>query len=334
MNGSRLAALLSMLAAVACGPAETLPPHKDAGPPTSDAGETCAGECLPSPELEWDGPMLVWMGAEADAPQCPAVAPAQTFTGYGYPDVPVTCGNCECSPPSGWCVLPLPLTLTAAAASCADNGPGVAHTSFDPSFKWDGTCNGDNAIPAAKDCGGVPCVQSVTIAPLTINQDGCLPKALPPVNPPPLTIFARGCYDGLLPHLCSAQLARCVPTAPGPEFKQCILLSGYARPQDVPCSPDYPNRSFFYPKSTPHCAPCACEPPTSTCTSSISLFQDDMCGAPVLQTIEIGAEGPTCADVPPGSALGSKLASPPIYEQGSCHASGGAPLGQVVCCRP
>ena len=331
MKGSRLAALFSMSAAVACGPAETLPPH-DGGPPTGDAGEMCVGECVPFPTASWAGPALVWMGAEADAPHCPAVAPNESFTGYGYPDVPITCSDCICGPPSGWCDLKT--TLTAAAASCADDGSGVAHTSFDPPASWGGTCNDENAIPAGKLCGGVPCVQSVTIAPLTVKQTGCLPIASPPVDPPPLTVFARGCLNDLNSPRCTAHKGLCVTPAPGPEFKQCVSLL-YANPDEVKCSPDYPNRSFFYEEPTPKCLPCACEPPTgSTCTGSISLFQDSTCGAPVLPKLAISAMGPTCADVPPGSALGSKLANSPSYKQGTCTPSGGGPVGRVLCCRP
>jgi hypothetical protein len=49
----------------------------------------------------------------------------------------------------------------------------------------------------------------------------------------------------------------------------------------------------------------------------------------------------SCADVPAGSALGSKSAGPTTYTPGACEASGGEPLGAAVpsqpvtfCCLP
>jgi hypothetical protein len=72
----------------------------------------------------------------------------------------------------------------------------------------------------------------------------------------------------------------------------------------------------------------------SSCAGSISLFQNGACGAPPLQAVKINAEGPTCTDLPPGSALGSKTASEPSYYGGSCAPSSSASLATVICCIP
>ena len=330
MKSSHFAVLFCVIAAGSCGPAESIPPHNDGGTPSNDAGETCNGICLYPPPNLWAGPDLVWMGDEASAPTCPAFAPFEVYTGRGYLDGPIPCDACTCGPTSGSCALPA--TVTAAAASCADDGEGVAHTSSDPPVSWAGTCNGESAIPAGKLCGGIPCLQSVTIAPPMIKQTGCLPYENANASPPPWNRFARACSEGGSKARCTTG-ELCVPAAPGPEFKQCISINGKAAVWD--CPPSYPEKSVFYFDRIPKCAPCACDVPTgSTCTGEVELFQDGMCGTPLGTSVSIDASGPKCIDVPPGSALGSKTASNPSYTAGSCKPSGGTPEGTVFCCRP
>jgi hypothetical protein len=328
MKIARFVFSCSMLAAGACG-TDLLP--YDAGTPPIDAGKTCDGVCLHGPPAEWFGPTLVWMGDEASAPECPMNAPSDIFAGHGYVEGPIACDACTCGPPSGDS-CDLSATVTVAAASCAGNGSSVAHTSFNPPAGWTGACNGENAIPAGKLCGGVPCVQSVTIAPLTPKQTGCLPSPNTNASPPPWNRFARGCSLLGPQDRCDAAAGLCTPAAPGPEFKQCILKTGVIAALD--CPPSYPERSIFYHMSEPACAPCACDVPTSTCVGSIELFQDGSCSTPLGDSISIDAKGPVCVDVPPGSALGSKVASKGFYTAGTCKPSGGAPEGTVFCCQP
>lgn len=329
MKTPRLAVIFSVIAAGACGPVESLPPHEDAGTPHDDAGDICAGVCLRTPPNLWFGPKLVWMGDEAAAPLCPASAPVEDYTGHGYLDGPIHCDSCTCGPTSGSCERPA--TVTAAAASCADDGPGVVHTSSDPPTGWGGLCNGENAISAGKLCGGVPCVQSITIAPLTANETGCLPNANTNASPPPWNRFVRSCVATALPPCSLSDV--CVPAAPGPDFKQCI--STFGDPAVRKCPPIYTKKSVFYDGLAPKCAPCACDTPTgSTCTGVVELFQDGSCGAPLGAPISIDATGPACVDVAPGSALGSKTAIAFSYQPGSCKPSGGAPEATVFCCIP
>lgn len=331
MKTSHFAAIFSLIAVSGCGPVESLPPHADAGPPMNDGGESCNGVCLPGLPNGWVGPELVWMGDEADAPLCPEVAPLEVNTGHGYSDGPIHCDACTCEPTSGSCVLPA--TVTAVAASCADGGSGAAHTSSDPPAAWAGACNGENAITAGKLCGGVPCVQSVRIAPLTAKQTGCLPSTNTSTSPPPWNRFARACSNAGSSLRCTTLDAVCVPAAPGPEFKQCIATFG--NPAYWNCPPSYPDKSVFYYGIDPECAPCACDAPTgSTCTGSIELYQDGSCSTPLGASISIDATGPVCVDVPPGSALGSKSATKAFYQPGSCKPSGGAPQGTIFCCIP
>jgi hypothetical protein len=330
MKSACFVAIFSLIATGACGPVESLP-QPDAGPPPSDAGVVCPGVCVKANLDEWVGPELVWMGDEADAPPCPTIALLEGFTGHGYVDGPIHCGACSCGPTSGSCMLPA--TVTAAAASCAGDGSGVAHTSSDPPAGWAGLCNGESAIPAGKLCGGVPCVQSITIAPAMPVQTGCLPIANTNASPPPWNRFARACRTTASRDGCPANDEVCTAAAPGPEFKQCISIVGNIAAWECPAS--YPERSIFYDRDVPTCAPCACDFPTgSTCTGSIELYQDGSCSTPLGTSISINATDPVCVDVPPGSGLGSKSATSVFYQPGSCTPSGGTPEGKIFCCVP
>lgn len=331
MKTSYFAAVFSVIAASACGPGESVPPHDDAGTPPSDAGAMCEAACVPFHPAFWYGPALVWMGDEAAAPPCPATAPFDVYSAHGYVEGPMPCDACTCGPTSGSCEQSEP--VTAAAASCANDGTGVEHTSSDLPVGWVGSCNAENAIPAGKLCGGVPCVQSITIGPLRPKQTGCLPMPNINASPPPWNRFARACsLPTALGGQCPASSDICTPAAPGPEFKQCILyLDGYSLSD---CPSTYPEKSVFYQAPTPKCGPCACDVPDSTCTGSISLYQGDACDTEIGAPIPIDAAGPVCVDVPPGSALGSKSASSLSYQAGTCKPSGGAPNGAVFCCQP
>lgn len=296
----------------------------DTGTPSVDAGATCAGVCLRSHPYGWEGPYLLWIGVEADAPHCSDLpgAPDEVYSGHGDLDAPTNCDACACAPPTGSCGLPM--TLTAYAASCAGDGPGVTHTHFDPPPKWEGTCTSESAIPPGKLCGGVPCVQSVTVAPLTLKESECAPIQPPNVQPPSRwKKFARACA-GLAPAPCSTHNEVCVSAAPGPEFKQCVgfRLDSQGESGLSKCPPDYPEKSIFYDYFTDDrsCPACTCAPPNgSTCTGSISMFGDAACGAPLSSTVlQLDALAPKCADLPPGSALGSKSASEPIFTPGQC----------------
>ncbi|MFS8065250.1 MAG: hypothetical protein ACMG6S_02640 [Byssovorax sp.] len=318
-------ALLSVIATSACGPVESFPPRVDAGQPTTGAGETCDGVCLELEDSEWLGPHLVWMGDEDAAPACPKNAPVKSFTGHGYLDGPLPCNACSCDYLTHLCYPPK--KVTAAASSCAGDGPGVTHTSFDPLTSWMTDCTDANAIPAGQLCGGVPCVQSVTIVPSAATPPGCLPSVStmgPP--PPPWNRFVQGCFAAPFPRCNDREV--CYPASPGPEFKQCIYRQAHP---DLECPAAYPNKSFFYQLFAPMCSPCACESP---CTRRIDLYQDGSCGTSLGPRISIDATSPGCVDVPPGSALGSMSVSESFYKGGTCTPSGGAPEGRVFCCMP
>ncbi len=290
----------------------------DAGTPSVDGGETCDGVCLPSHPAGWDGPYLLWAGDEADAPHCSDLPgnPDEIYAGHGDLDAPTHCDACACAPPAGSCELPA--TVTASAGICPGSGPGAAHTPFDPPPKWDGDCTSANAIPLGKLCGGAPCVQSVTIAPLALKQSGCLPIQPPNVQPPPIwQKFARACGNGKVSYCESGR--PCVPRVPMPQFKQCISHDGdsdYSK-----CPSDYPERSIFYQSFSDDrsCPACTCDVPKgSTCAGSISIFADPACGMSIGSALQLDAVTPKCLDLVPGAALGGKSASEPIFTAGQC----------------
>ena len=75
----------------------------------------------------------------------------------------------------------------------------------------------------------------------------------------------------------------------------------------------------------------------------MSIFKDGACSsASLVGSLSIDATDSACFPIlPTGQALGSKLASAPVYAPGVCQASGGEPTGEAIpaepatfCCLP
>ncbi|MFT3764709.1 MAG: hypothetical protein QM820_04210 [Minicystis sp.] len=253
---------------------------------------------------------------------------------------PNVCGSCLCGPPSGSCGLPA--TLTASSTECPGTAPGAVHTAFDPPPGWDGDCTSNDSVPAGQLCAGGPCVQSVTIAPLTVMEEGCAPAQLP--IPKDTTASwgttVRVCRGGSLSG-CDGN-GYCTPPAP-PGFRYCVFRDGDRDCTDPSFGP-YTEKHVFYEgfTDTRSCSPCTCGPPAgSTCTAQISIHADAACSSLPLDAHLMDSSAPACVDVIAGSALGSKSASPPTYTPGACQPSGGEPMGSAVpvgpstlCCIP
>lgn len=303
-----------------------------------DGGNVC-GQCAPGPPNGWDNPVLLWIGAEKDAPTCPVDAPAFAFEGYADLDAPVDCGTCTCGAPSGSCSLPG--KMTANAATCALNSNSTPHTPFDPASGWDGSCDPNAAIPSGKLCSGVKCVQSLTIDPLVLTEGGCMPSQ-PPAQQPPASwkTFARGCQA--VPRMpCADASGICLAAAPPqPGWHVCVYQKG---DNVCPSFSPYKDKHVFYAgiDDTRGCADCACDAPAGgSCTATISIFTDGACSTLAYATT-VDASNPSCHDLPPGTPLGSRSATAPAYTAGTCTPSGGAPTGAATpiqpatyCCLP
>ena len=285
----------------------------------------CSGRCVPIGPLDWFGPGLLWIGHnESEAPECPPSSPVASEFVFNDLNAPNVCGACKCDAPSGSCALPT--TMTAASAPCDGGAPGVAHTPFNAPEAWDGSCTTESAIPANQKCNGVNCVQSLTIAPLTLTEAPCGVSVEPVAAKMPHLwgAVARTCHGSTL-GACTSPAEGCSPPA-SPGFEQCLTHDG-----DRECPAIYPIKHLFYYglEDTRDCTPCACGAPVgSTCTAQLSVYKDSACSVSG-SMVGISSTSSTCFDVvPSGQALGSKLATAPIYAPGSCQASGGEPIGK------
>lgn len=347
MNIQARASVLFILTAVAfgCG-TNDVTIHNDASAAGGGGGTTgtggaggegCPGQCAPLGPGEWQGPLLLWIGTPGQEPECPAGAPVKGSLVFADLNASTACGACKCDVPTGTCALPL--ALTAAAATCAGDGPGVAHTPFDAPPGWTGACTPANPIPANQKCNGVNCVQSLTIAPLALTETPCAVSVEPIAAKLPYTwgTAARSCH-GTAFGPCATPDEICAPAAE-PGFAQCIVREG-----DRECPAPYAVKHVFHSDftDTRDCTPCACSAPLGgTCTAQISVYKDNACST-LSSTVGLSSTSPTCFDVvPAGQALGSKLADEPVYAPGVCQISGGEPMGEAVptdpatyCCLP
>lgn len=292
--------------------------------------ERCTGQCLPGAPDGWSDPQLLWTGAAAAAPPCPAGAPVVAYEGQLDPTAPNACGACTCAPPAGSCALPA--TMTANDAPCEQLTGSTGQLPFDPPSPWDGTCTTNDAIPGATtpcgSAGGSPCVASISIGALVLSETACAPAVQPVAGdgPAPVGTFARACKAAVATG-CDGEEGVCLPATSG--FAPCIHHAG-----DVGCpgsfSP-YTDRHVFYGSldDTRSCTPCACGAPTgSACSALISVYSDAC--TTLLDATTITATAPLCLDVPPGSALASKAATAATYTPGACPPSGGVATGMAV----
>jgi hypothetical protein len=308
------------------------------GAASTATGPLCAGECAPLGPAEWLGPALVWVGKPGEAPECPASAPVAGDLGFADPSASTLCGACECDPPQGSCALST--TWTAASAPCPGESAGTTHTSFDAPAGWSGGCTAKSPVAAGQKCNGVNCVQSLTIAPLTLVESACgVSAGTPPPTLPVITwgSAARSCH-GVTAGTCAAPSELCAPAAEA-GYLRCLARDG-----DHACPAPYTDDHRFFTgvDDTRACSPCACGAPLgSTCAALVTAYADGACSAPIA-SVTVDTTKPACVDIlPSGAALGSKLAQEPLYGAGACAASGGEPTGAVVptnpitiCCLP
>jgi len=306
-------------------------------PPTGSGGAggvlDCAGECKSKPAW-FPYVSLFWIGPPEEAPAaCPDVAPIEGSIGYADLHVaPHACPACSCS--SAGCALPQAMHVSAAKCPAG----GADSIAWDAAPGWEGDCSADNAIAPGLQCGGVPCVQSVTVAPAVVEP--CLPSAqgVASIPAPSWGTVARECSlwpltgDG-----CETGQA-CVPGTP-PGYALCVFRDG--DDPAVECPEEYPDRLVVAAGVADDrtCEPCTCGEPDGTCSALVAAFTDGMCGAPI-GSVVVTSDEPACFDVPSGSGLASRSGALLVDKPGSCAPSGGAvgaiePAGAMtLCCEP
>jgi hypothetical protein len=311
------------------------------GGTSSETGVSCPGQCVEIVPLSTPVVLsLLWIGPVGqEPPPCPALAPVAVEEGYA--DLTATkpvCSVCACDPPQGGCDLPS--AMTASNLSCGVSGGAL--TTFDPPAAWDGGCSTVNAIPASKLCGGGPCAKSLTIASLTLHEQGCGVSNSPAadITQPTWTTAARSCVGSAQYQGGCGLSEMCAPIPHEDGFKLCFSREG-----DQECPVGWTDKHTFYKgiADTRACSACSCGAPVgSTCSAQVSAYGNTGCmpsgffASVTMTNIKDG-----CVDIAPGMGLLSKGATPPAYTPGVCQALGGEPSGEAVptipstfCCLP
>jgi len=299
----------------------------------------CRGQCIPLPPLDFEGPMIVYIGPQEGAPECPAHAPIKAYEGLGdLRDETFYCPPCECSEPA--CVLPEGITASDLSV-CPNDPPGATLTPFSAPASWDGSCTSPGTVDASQ-------LGSVTIAPVRVRPCEPIVEVVPDWEFYPLwNTFARACRGQVNNGRCEDPALICMPTAepPPPGFRQCIAAQAELG-QDLTCPDTYPIKFTFYAgaNDTRACTECVCDQvPGAGCSAWVSLFGDNLCNVPILSTgLDSLSAMPACADISmQGATLGSMEAFWMENEPGTCTPSGGDPVGEVVpedpkvfCCQP
>lgn len=293
--------------------------------------DLCPGECVPIPPLDFDGPMLLWVGAEKDAPPCPERAPVAVYEGHADLDDSNACPVCECSEPA--CAFPA--GVTASNQVCPGGG---TETIVSMPKDWTGACTSPATVPSSQ-------LVSVTLDPVT--ERPCEPIA-PPVpaqglESSPWGLYGLACKGEVGEGYCDDPGTTCEPTTepPPPGFRQCVA---YLKDGEPVCPEAYPEMVTLYGslEDTRACTPCECtQTAPSNCVGYLSLYQDQSCTSNFLGAM-IGSGGNSlCLDVMSGTTLRAVDATWTTNEPGTCVASGGTAQGdakaldpKTFCCLP
>ena len=317
-----------------CHNTKTCPPP-DAGVVyvMSDAGLFCDGVCVPTlVDITglWSQPFVLWRGptAQLTDKQCPPSAPHPSQPWFSTPDqTPLSCPACSCAPSTGSCALPV--TVAVGTSPVCPSEAGDAGVPFDPPSDWDGGCTTNEAIPSV-DCDGGPCL--ATVGSMTPIENGCTPIGSVVPKNGAWTYAAFACAGETNNGTCNDPGQVCAPTPPPVTDGFSVCVSRQGGDPIIECPFGYPKRGVYYfgGDDDRGCSPCECgQPQGDSCSSFVSLYSDDACVAPVGSVMALSS-GPTCVSIPDGSPLGSKQASPPVYNPGTCQASGGEQTGSVT----
>ena len=338
----RSAALIALAGAVGCGLADGVTGRIDIftcedpcgnGQPGTSCEHPCGdcrGECVALAPLGFDGPALVWVGRELEAPPCPFQAPTPVYDGHADLDDKNRCPTCTCAEPA--CLLPA--TVIASSETCA--GAGGTSTLLGPPPYWGGYCTPTPVVPASE-------LGSLTFAPL--GAYACEPIVAPVPRREdlysPWGTFARACMGQVPDGRCDDPALVCQPTVDPPPsgFRHCVM---WTLPEEAACPPAYPDELTFFGglEDTRGCLPCECtQTEAPICSASVSLHYDALCSMPLTTTLI--TTNPICQDAPQGLEVGTMSAEWITRVPGKCEASGGLPFGEAkplnprtFCCQP
>jgi hypothetical protein len=296
-------------------------------------GEPSCDDDCPSAPAGWSPPGLYASGRYSEVPICPDIAPLQGIEVYADPQADAAiCPVCQCAASETGCSVPTDWHVSAAPCAGANS---AAATVFDAPPGWDGSCWA-GGLPAGAPCGGVPCVQSMTVGAPAVTAGTCAPEAVgrPYVAPTAWGRRARQCLP-VEPGTCPEKAPECSPPS---GFALCVHRDGEAS-----CPEPYPQREVFYRSvdDTRGCVACSCGAPAGNgCAVLASAFQDEACGALAGALLVTSETGDGCVDIPPGLALGGKTAEVVSNSPGTCAPAGGEPTGRAaptlpvtVCCQ-
>jgi len=318
--------------------------HGDCFPPDGGGIEplSCVargGQCVPMGTSDFrEKAVLLWMGAEEEAPDCPDRADTVFYTGFADLSVDVPCAACSCGPAS--CTLPGSINVDSASF-CQGANP----TEYSGPEEWDGSCVSPAVLPSGS-------FSSIGLTAPTVT--GCEPIGDPIPKAPGFApggpggkpkSFANGiswkytkaCH-GMAEGRCESPSETCLPSTepPPPEFRQCVQYTLPVDEANLPqCPESFPERVLTYRGTTGkvECSPCECGEPTGAkCSATLSAFQDSACSGVPMSLFENVPATPFCLDIsgsPFTYALGSMSAKWVTNEPGTCEPKGGEQVGEV-----
>jgi hypothetical protein len=266
----------------------------------------------------WKGPVFLYDGAYATAPDCSALPGSLEYEGYnGLMFSAPSCSGCSCGSPTVSCAL-------APLVGYADTGCATGQLISTPQ-------------PAPPTCGGTGGTGILGVKAAAPAASGSCAPAGGAIILDPYTWDTAGvaCQPSQQGGGCAGQ-GVCVGNAPasfGP--KPCVYRNG-----DQPCPAPYDVKHVFTDEAfdSRACSACQCAAPSGSgsCTATTHVYTQANC----LGTLVDVPNTSSCVAVGAGAAS-MKAEVNTTNNFNSCNSSGGLPVGTVeesgtttVCCMP